>query len=190
MGLTPDRIDTWVLFCRAVLGLEAGDRLNLADPYGLVRSFGMADAARRLRFVLNASLSQRTRTAQAATASGGAGVHHIAFRASDIVAAVRWLRDRGVAFAPISSNYYDDLETRFEIHPALMSRLRDEGILFDRTSDGDYLHAYTEPFMDRFFFEIVQRLDGYDGYGGLNAEARMASQAGEDRKPEQQKKTR
>ena len=28
------------------------------------------------------------------------------------------------------------------------------------------------------FFEIVQRLDGYDGYGGLNAEARMASQAG------------
>ena len=178
MGLAPDRVGTWVLFCRAVLGLEAGDSLNLADPYGLVRSFGMADAARRLRFVLNASLSQRTRTAQAATASGGAGVHHIAFRASDIFAAVRCLRDSGVAFAPISSNYHDDLDTRFDIDPALMSRLRDEGILFDRTSDGDYLHAYTEPFMDRFFFEIVQRLDGYDGYGGLNAEARMASQAG------------
>jgi 4-hydroxyphenylpyruvate dioxygenase-like putative hemolysin len=43
--------------------------------------------------------------------------------------------------------------------------------------------------MDRFFFEIVQRLDGYDGYGGLNAEARMASQAGGDRKPEQKKET-
>ena len=97
MGLAPDRVDTWVLFCRAVLDLEAGDSLNLADPYGLVRSFGMADAARRLRFVLNASLSQRTRTAQAATASGGAGVHHIAFRAADIFGGpLAALQGRGV----------------------------------------------------------------------------------------------
>lgn len=177
MGVAPDRIDTWVLFCRAVLGLESGDSLKLADPYGLIRSFGMADAARRVRFVLNVSLSQRTRTAQAVNASGGAGVHHIAFRTADIFAAVRRLRERGVAFVPISGNYHDDLATRFDLDAALVERLRESGILYDRTSGGDYLHVYTEPFMDRFFFEVVQRVDGYDGYGGLNASARMAAQA-------------
>ena len=42
---------------------------------------------------------------------------------------------------------------------------------------GEYLHAYTESFADRFFFEIVQRVGGYDAYGALNAPARMAAQA-------------
>jgi 4-hydroxyphenylpyruvate dioxygenase len=177
MGLAPDRVDTWVLFCRAVLGLEAGDSLKLADPYGLVRSFGMADAARRLRFVLNASSSARTGTAKAATASGGAGVHHIALQTPDIFAAVRAMRERGVAFVPISPNYHADLETRHELEPELLGRLSEHGILFDRTPEGDYLHVCTEPFRGRFFFEIVQRAGGYDGYGGLNAAARMAAQA-------------
>ena len=39
----------------------------------------------------------------------------------------------------------------------------------------DYYHAYGEPLADRFFFEIVQR-NAYDGYGAVNAPARMASQ--------------
>lgn len=178
MALAPDRIDTWVLFCRAVLGLQAGDSLKLADPYGLIRSFGMADAARHVRFVLNVSQSQRTRMAQAANASGGAAVQHIAFDAPDIVAAVRRLRERGVDFVAISGNYHDDLATRFDLTPAFVEALRENGILFYRSADGDYLHVYTEPFLDLFFFEIVQRIDGYDAYGALNAPARMASQAG------------
>lgn len=33
-----------------------------------------------------------------------------------------------------------------------------------------------ESFADRSFFEIVQRVGQYDGYGALNAPARMASQ--------------
>jgi 4-hydroxyphenylpyruvate dioxygenase len=177
MGLASDRVDTWVLFCRAVLGLESGDSLKLADPYGLIRSFGMADGERHVRFVLNVSQSQRTRTAQTVNASGGAGVHHIAFDTADIFAAVEGLREREVAFVPISGNYHDDLSTRFDLDEALVERMRKSGILFDRTADGDYLHAYTEPFMDRFFFEVVQRVGKYDAYGALNAAARMASQA-------------
>ena len=42
---------------------------------------------------------------------------------------------------------------------------------------GEYLHVYGESFADRFFFEIVQRVGDYEGYGALNAPARMASQA-------------
>ena len=83
----------------------------------------------------------------------------------------------GVPFVPISPNYYDDLTTRFDIEPAVVARMRERGLLFDRTPNGDYLHIYTESFADRFFFEIVQRVGAYDAYGALNAPARMAAQA-------------
>jgi 4-hydroxyphenylpyruvate dioxygenase len=177
MGLAPDRIDTWVLFCRAVLGLEAGDSLKLPDPYGLVRSFGMADAARRLRFVLNVPLSARSRVAQVVGASGGAGVQVVAFASDDIFASVKQLRAAGVPMVPVPDNYYDDLATRFDLRPELLERMREHGVLFDRTADGDYFHAGTQTFADRFYFEVVQRSGRYDGYGALNAPIRMAWQA-------------
>ncbi len=181
MALAPDRVDTWVLFCRAVLGLELGERMDLPDPYGLVRNFGMADEDRLLRFVLNVSPSQRTRTAKVASGRGGAVVHHIAMSCDDTFAAVRSLRDRGVRFVPISGNYYDDLPNRFDLATGFVERLRNHGVLFDRNPSGDYLHAYTEPFAGRFLFEVVQRLRDYDAYGASNAPARMASQAQEHR---------
>jgi 4-hydroxyphenylpyruvate dioxygenase len=181
VGLTPDRLDTWVLFCRAVLGLDAGDAVKFADPFGLIRSTGMADAGRQLRLVLNMSMSERTRMAQAAQASGGVGVQHIAFASADLLASVARLQATGARFVPISDNYYDDLPTRFELDAAFVERLRAAGVLFDRSPQGDYLHAYTEGYEGSgFFFELVQRLGAYDGYGAVNAPARMASQAQEE----------
>jgi 4-hydroxyphenylpyruvate dioxygenase len=130
-----------------------------------------------VRLVLNVSLSQRTRTAQAVLTGGGASVHHIALSCTDIFSTVAQLREQGMAFVPISANYHDDLGTRFDIDPEVIERMRSLGILFDRTGSGDYFHIYTESFADRFFFEVVQRAGAYDAYGATNAPARMASQA-------------
>jgi len=176
-GMPQDQLDTWILFCRAVLGLDPGDSFELADPFGLIRSSGVANAQRSVRFVLNVSTSLRTRTARTVAASGGSGVHHIAFDCADIFVAVERLRAQGVPFVPVSPNYFDDLITRFDIEPAIVARLRALGVLFDRTPNGDYFHIYTESFADRFFFEIVQRSGAYDAYGAVNAPARMAAQA-------------
>lgn len=43
------------------------------------------------------------------------------------------------------------------------------GILYDQNEAGSYLQLYTESFADRFFFEIVERVDRYDQYGAANA---------------------
>jgi len=177
LGLAVDQADTWMLFGRAILGLEPGDALELADPFGLIRNRGLATPDRALRFVLSVSASQKTRTAEAVSAQRGAAVLHIAFASDDIVASVDALRSAGVRFVPISPNYHDDLPNRFDLPPEVVQRLRERGILFDRTPQGDYLHAYCEAFDGRFFFEVVQRVGGYDGYGALNAPARMAAQA-------------
>jgi 4-hydroxyphenylpyruvate dioxygenase len=177
MGLPVDQLDTWILFYRAVLGMQPGDSLELSDPYGLIRSSGIATDNRKLRVVLNVSPSRSTQTARTISTLGGASVHHIAFSCDDIFATVAKLRANGVSFVPISRNYYDDLPTRFELDERLVGRLRDLGILYDRSADGEYFHIYSESFADRFFFEIVQRAGDYDAYGALNAPARMAAQA-------------
>ena len=180
LGLAVDQLDTWVLFSRAVLGLAPGESLELADPFGLIRSRGVADADRSVRLVLNVSMSQRTRTARMVNVTGGGAVHHIALRCDDIFETVARLRAAGVRFVPISQNYYDDLPTRLDIDPAFVERMRAAGLLFDRSAAGDYLHIYTESLEgEGTFFEIVQRIGGYDGYGSSNAPARMAAQAQE-----------
>jgi 4-hydroxyphenylpyruvate dioxygenase len=166
-----------VLFYRAVLGMNPGDSLELSDPQGLIRTRGIASENRRVRFVLNMSQSRSTQTARTAETLAGSSVHHIAFNCPDLIAAVVARRANGVNFVPLSPNYYDDLPTRFELDDAFVERLRELGILYDRSADGEYLHIYTEAFEDRFFFEFVQRIDGYDAYGASNAPVRMAAQA-------------
>ena len=180
VGLATEQFDTWTLFSRAVLGLTPGESLELADPFGLIRSCGVANPERTLRFVLNVSLGQRTQTARQLTAAGpaGANVHHIAFSCDDIFASMAQLRANGARFVSISANYYDDLIARLDLDEALVRRMQALDILFDAAPGGGggrYFHAYSERFADRFFFEVVQRA-AYDGYGAVNAPARMASQ--------------
>ena len=179
LALPVDQLDTWILFCRAVLGMEPGESLELSDPHGLVRSCGVANANRKVRLVLNVSQSRATTTARAISAHGGASVHHIAFASTEIFDTVAKMRRAGVKFVPISPNYYDDLGARVELADGTLDRLRKSGILYDRSAAGEYLHIYTETFAERFFFEIIQRSGGYDAYGALNSPARMASQAQE-----------
>jgi 4-hydroxyphenylpyruvate dioxygenase len=185
LALASDELDTWILFARAVLGLQPGDSLELADPHGLIRTSGYANAERSVRMVLNVSSSPKTRNAQTVAVTGGGSVHHIALAADDIFATVERLRADGVPFVPIADNYYDDLDTRHDLDPALLARLRRLGILFDRSPDGDFYHIYTDSFADRFFFEVVQRVGAYDGYGALNAAARLASQQQQQQQQQQ-----
>jgi 4-hydroxyphenylpyruvate dioxygenase len=102
LGLPTDALDTWVLFCRAVLGMPPADSLELSDPYDLIRSAGMANPDRSVRFVLNICLSQRTHTARTIDTLGGRSVHHIGIACSNIIETVSHLRAVGVEFVPIS----------------------------------------------------------------------------------------
>jgi 4-hydroxyphenylpyruvate dioxygenase len=176
-ALPDGQLESWILFYRAVLGLVPEAPVALNDPYGVVRSRAVSSANRALRFPLNISQSPNTATARSVSTFAGAGVHHIALRAADIFAAARFLEQRGVKLLPIPANYYDDLAARLDLAPELIDELRRHNLLYDRSAAGDYFQLYTEPFADRFFFEIVQRATGYDAYGAANAPVRMAAQA-------------
>jgi 4-hydroxyphenylpyruvate dioxygenase len=176
-ALPAGQFDGWLLFYRAVLGHEPEPLVELADPYGLVRSRAVASRNRALRFPRNISDRSNTATARSVSTFAGAGVHHIAFASTDVFAtASRW-RDAGVPVLRIPDNYYDDLAARLDLAPDLLAKLREHAVLYDRGPTGAYLQCYTEAFEERFFIEAVQRLDGYDAYGAANAPVRMAAQA-------------
>ncbi|HYQ68260.1 TIM barrel protein [Actinophytocola sp.] len=159
-----DGFDQSTLFYRAVLGLRAQSATEFAAPFGLIRSRGATDPHHRVRITLNAALYRRGQWAPAVPEP-----QHVAFRTDDAIAAARTLRELGAPLLAISENYYDDLDARFELPADLLADLKAHSVLYDRDEHGEYFHFYTEMLANRVFFEVVQRVDGYHGYGAATS---------------------
>ncbi|GAB3686257.1 bifunctional sugar phosphate isomerase/epimerase/4-hydroxyphenylpyruvate dioxygenase family protein [Saccharopolyspora tripterygii] len=165
-----DHFDEAALFCRSVLGLEPEEITEYAAPFGMVRNRGMVDTGRSVRIALNGTLVRRGEWAPAVR-----DPQHIAFSCTDVLAAAERLRVSGAPVLAIPDNYYDDLDARFGLEPELLASLRRCSVLYDRDAGGEFLHLFTELFGSRVFFELVQRLGDYAGYGVANAPVRMAA---------------
>jgi len=61
--------------------------------------------------------------------------------------------------------------------PSSCGRLRESGILYDRSESGELLHVYSQKIEGRFYVELLQRIGHYDGYGAPNTYVRLAAQA-------------
>ncbi|MET0234091.1 MAG: TIM barrel protein [Kibdelosporangium sp.] len=158
------------LFYREVLGLEPEPDTEFAAPFGLVRSHTMVSPDRHVRIALNAALLRRGEWAPAVEAP-----QHVAFTTDDAIAAARTMRASGAPLLDIPGNYYDDLDARLAPAPELLTAIRTYSVLYDRDERGEFLHFYTQILGARLFFEVVQRIDGYDGYGDVNSPVRMAA---------------
>ena len=134
----------------------------------------MVDPSGTVRLTFNISGAGQTVTNRLVSRLAGAGVHHVAFATDDAAATVAAIT------APrldIPANYYEDVDARFSLEPALLATIERLGLLYDQDGAGTFRHAYTAAFQDRFFFEITERRDGYQGFGAANAGVRMAAQA-------------
>jgi 4-hydroxyphenylpyruvate dioxygenase len=171
---------SWEQFYTALFDVQRASQLEIADPLGLVKSQVLQNRNGSLRLVLNASTATQTMSSRFISEFFGAGVQHIAFTCQDIFTAVSAMRAAGATFLSIPNNYYDDLDSRYELDPDLLSSMRKNAILYDRDAKGEFFQVYTHAFDDRFFFEIVERR-GYKGFGAPNAGIRLAAQTREAR---------
>ncbi|KPY41859.1 4-hydroxyphenylpyruvate dioxygenase [Pseudomonas syringae pv. rhaphiolepidis] len=178
MALPADSLDSWVLFYKSILDFEADDEVVLPDPYGLVKSRALRSRCSTVRLPLNISENRNTAISHALSSYRGSGVHHIAFSCEDIFAEVSRAKEAGVPLLDIPLNYYDDLAARFDFDEEFLSELAYYNVLYDRDAQGGELfHVYTDAFDGRFFFEILQRKNGYVGYGAANVPVRLAAMA-------------
>lgn len=169
-----DEMLSWALFYTAILQSQKAPMVDVADPDGLVRSQAVQSGA--LRVTLNGAEARRTLAGRFVEETFGASVQHIAFATDDIFATAEALAARGFPVLQIGANYYDDVEARFGLDPALVARLRAANILFDEDAGGQFFQLYSAPRPDGFFLEIVHRQGNYQGYGAPNAPFRIAAQ--------------
>ncbi|MET9514483.1 TIM barrel protein [Streptomyces sp. NPDC002994] len=171
LGHSWDHFDEATLFYRSVLGLRPHESVEMADPYGLLRSRAMSNASGTVRLALD--------MAHVGAASQELPGQHIALADDDVVATARRLRALSDdVLLPIPDNYYDDLRARFDLGEARHRELRELGLMYDRSDEGEggeFLHLYTVT-VGRVFFEIVQRVGDYRGFGMANAPVRLAAQ--------------
>jgi 4-hydroxyphenylpyruvate dioxygenase len=165
---------SWTLFYTSLFGAAKTPMVDVADPDGLVRSQAVQSGG--LRVTLNGADARRTLAGRFVEETFGASVQHIAFATPDIFASAALLATRGFPVLRIGDNYYDDVEARFGLDPALVARMRAANILYDEDPGGQFFQLYSEPRADGFFVELVQRQGNYQGYGAPNAPFRIAAQ--------------
>lgn len=166
---------SWLLFYTSIFATRKTPMVDIVDPAGLVRSQAIENEDGSLRITLNGAENRRTLAGRFIAESFGSAVQHVAFSTPDIFRTVAALKRNGFRPLTISPNYYDDIEARFGLDPALLDQIRADNILYDRDAEGEYFQIYSPNYGEGFFFEIVQRRR-YGGYGAPNAPFRIAAQ--------------
>ncbi len=165
------RMEEWARFYERILAfrpLRHFDDEDVSTADTALMSKVLGDAAGRIKMPINepAAGRKRSQIEEFLDANGGPGIQHVALETPDIVTTVRSLRERGVGFLAVPSEYYAEAEDRVGHVEESWGDLRDLGILVDRDDEGYLLQIFTEPLQDRptMFYEIIQR-HGATGFG-------------------------
>lgn len=174
IGVEAGTVDHWVNYYSNVLGFHQSLEEDIATDYSAMNSKVVQNRTGRIISVLvePAPGKRRSPIDEYLSYYGGAGVHHVALAANDIVESVGNLSGNGVEFTTTPGTYYDELETRIGRLNADVSVLRDLNILVDRDEWGYLMQIFSKPVQSRptFFFEIIQRV-GARGFGSGNIKA-------------------
>ncbi|MDX9863133.1 MAG: VOC family protein [Rhodospirillales bacterium] len=172
LTVLPGRTAKWIGFFKDLFGFHEWSHNVLRDPAGTVISNVVSSPDGTIHFPINESTDTGTDANRFVTEYFGEGIQHIALQTDDIFATVKAIEATGLNLLPMPGRVYEEMAGDGR-HPAAEVRaLRDHNILLDTEGGGRFLHAYTRPVCNRFFFEIVQR-DGYSGFGRANASVRL-----------------
>ena len=171
-----EEMQSWLLYYISTFEMEKSPIVDVADPAGIVHSQAIESPEGEVRLNLNGAETARTFAGAFLSEQRGAGVQHIAFLTDDILETSAHLDALGFPRLAVPPNYYDDLEASFGLDADIVKELKAANILYDRDGAGEYLQIYSVPIFDGFFFEIVERRNGYSGYGARNAPIRLAAQ--------------
>lgn len=100
----------------------------------------------------------------------GPGIHHLAFTTDDMVKTTETMLGNGVEFVKFPASYYQMLRQQEDLQEFDIDRLEKYGILIDKEDNQYLLQKFIKPISDRpfFIYEIVQRVNGYNGFALKN----------------------
>ncbi|KAL1269660.1 hypothetical protein QQF64_031949 [Cirrhinus molitorella] len=151
------------------------DDKQLQTEYSALRSIVVANYEESVKMPINepASGKRKSQIQEYVEYYGGAGVQHIAMNTSDIITAVRNLKERGMEFMTVPDIYYQQLREKLKFSKVKivedLSILEELKILVDYDDNGYLLQIFTKPVQDRptVFLEVIQRRN-HQGFGAGN----------------------
>ena len=174
--LHSDEMPSALLSYSTLFNFKKSPIVDIIDPYGITKSQVIENDTKTFRMTMNGADNNKTVAGQFLKNKKGSGIQHIALKTKNLVKLVEMLKTKGQNFLEISNNYYDDIEARFGLNYKFCKKLQELNILYDEDEYGSFLQIYTHVFNDTFFFEFVERIDDYQGYGANNALFRIAAQ--------------
>lgn len=171
-----DQMSSALLSYTTLFNCQKSSMVDIIDPSGITKSQIIENKTQSFRMTMNGTDNKNTLAGKFLENKKGPGIQHIAIRTADIIKLVQTLKDHGQKFLEISNNYYDDIEARFGLNFNFCKELENLNILYDEDENGAFLQIYTHVFNDQFFFEFVERINNYKGYGANNALFRIAAQ--------------
>lgn len=170
-------MNTWVEFYMNVMGFKLYqhfDDKDISTEYSALMSKVMSNGNERIKFPINEPAPGRRKSQidEYLEYYLGPGVQHIAMATDNIIDTVGKMREQGVDFLYVPSNYYKDLQSRIGKIDEPIDELKKLGILVDRDDEGYMLQIFTKPVEDRptLFFEVIQR-KGSRSFGKGNFKA-------------------
>jgi len=171
---------SWLLIYKAWLGLEVSPVVEVFDPYGIFYSRSLRNPEGTVQIPVNTAEGWETLASRFLHTLGHAGIQHVAFQVSDLLAFAEEAQKAGFRPLRIPSSYYSLLSARYALPAPFLERLKALNLLYDQDPKGGvFLHLYTPSFQGRFFFEVLERKNGYAGFGAANAGIRLQAQARE-----------
>ena len=169
-----DNFEEAALFFRSALGLQTHEDIEIPATYGLFRSRAVSNRDRSVRVITTVALLDD----DAGVTEDESRKNSVAFEVPDIFEACERVWARGGELLRIGHNYYVDLANRTDFDAETIERMERLGILYDQIGSGKLMQAFTPMIGNRLFFELCQRIDGYDSYGTANAPVRISAHRG------------
>uniref|UniRef100_A0A672YLG3 4-hydroxyphenylpyruvate dioxygenase n=1 Tax=Sphaeramia orbicularis TaxID=375764 RepID=A0A672YLG3_9TELE len=141
------------------------DDKQLQTEFSALRSIVVANYEETVKMPINepAMGKRKSQIQEYVEYYGGPGVQHIAMNTSDIITAIRNLKERGMEFMSVPDTYYEQLRENLK-HSKVkveedLDTLQELKILVDYDDNGYLLQIFTKPVQDRptVFLEVIQR---------------------------------
>uniref|UniRef100_A0A8P4G1L5 4-hydroxyphenylpyruvate dioxygenase n=1 Tax=Dicentrarchus labrax TaxID=13489 RepID=A0A8P4G1L5_DICLA len=151
------------------------DDKQLQTEFSALRSIVVANHEETVKMPINepAMGKRKSQIQEYVEYYGGPGVQHIAMNTSDIITAIRNLKERGMEFMSVPDTYYSQLRENLKHSKVKVSEdldvLQELKILVDYDDNGYLLQIFTKPVQDRptVFLEVIQR-HNHQGFGAGN----------------------
>uniref|UniRef100_A0A7N6BJ03 4-hydroxyphenylpyruvate dioxygenase n=1 Tax=Anabas testudineus TaxID=64144 RepID=A0A7N6BJ03_ANATE len=151
------------------------DDKQLQTEFSALRSIVVANYEETVKMPINepAMGKRKSQIQEYVEYYGGPGVQHIAMNTSDIITAIRNLKERGMEFMSVPDTYYDQLREKLKHSKVKITEdldvLQKLNILVDYDDNGYLLQIFTKPVQDRptLFLEVIQR-HNHQGFGAGN----------------------